>query len=299
MWIVAGLISAFLLGLYDVSRKYALKDNAVIPVLFLSCLTGAFIFSFPVIFSFFGLIKPDNVLYVPEISLKEHFLFFLKSMIVGSSWFFAYYAIRYLPLTIVVPIRATGPMWTLMGALIIYSEKFNTWQWIGIIIVLTFFYVFSLSGHKEGIDFKRNKWIYFIVIATLLGAISSLYDKYLIRNYDRIAVQAWFSIYMVPVFAPFLFFVWFPKRKSENIFAWKWTIHLIGILLILADFFYFYALSVEDSKIALLSVLRRSSVIISFVFGALIFHEKNIKRKGLALAGILTGVILILLGSIW
>jgi bacterial/archaeal transporter family protein len=298
MWVFWGLLSALLLGLYDVSRKVALKENAVIPVLFFASATGAVIFLPLVVFSRIGSIDTGSLFYIPAITQREHVLFFAKSLLVGSSWFFAYFAISQLPLTIVIPIRSTGPMWTLFGALIIYSERFTFLQWVGIIVVLCFFYVFSLAGKREGIEFRRNKWILAIVAATLLGATSSLYDKYLIPRYDRMAVQAWFSIYMVPVFLPFLLGIWYPKRKSYTPFVWNGYIHMVGILLILADFFYFYALTHPDAKIALLSVLRRSSVVISFVSGALFFKERNLKRKGLALIGILAGVLFIVLGTL-
>lgn len=298
MWVFAGLLSAVLLGSYDICRKIALKENAVIPVLFLSSATGGIIFLPFVVLSSLGVIQPDSFVYIPQIEPHEHLLYLAKSLLVGSSWFFAYFAISKLPLTIVIPIRSTGPMWTLLGALLIYNEEFTVTQWIGIVIVLGFFYLFSLAGKKEGINFKRNKWIYFVVAATLIGATSSMYDKFLIPKYDRIAVQAWFSIYLIPVFIPFVIFVWYPKRKEGPAFTWRMSIHMIGILLILADFFYFFALSKEGSLIALLSVLRRSSVVISFVFGAIVFKEKNLKRKGLALIGILIGVLLIVLGTV-
>ena len=36
MWIILAFISAALLGFYDASKKSSLRDNAVIPVLFLN-----------------------------------------------------------------------------------------------------------------------------------------------------------------------------------------------------------------------------------------------------------------------
>ena len=298
MWVISGLLSAFFLGMYDVSRKIALKDNAVITVLFLASATGALIFAPVVVLSYFNIIDPGSIIYIPVIDVKTHIMFFLKSLIVGGSWFFAYNAISMLPLTIVTPIRSTGPVWTLMGALLIYSEKFTLYQWLGIIIVLLFFYIFSLAGRKEGINFVKNKGILYIVIATVLGSVSSLYDKFLIGNYNKMAVQAWFSMYMVVVFVPMLLFLWYPKRKKLQPFKWNFYIHLIGIVLVITDFFYFLAISQEGSLIAVISVLRRSSVVIAFSFGAVFMKEANIKHKSFALFGILTGVILLILGSV-
>ncbi len=297
MWILLGLVSCFFLGFYDVAKKLSLKDNAVIPILFFASATGAVLFT-PILFlSNLGLISESSILFVPSVNITVHGLIFLKSILVGSSWIFAYYALHHLPLTIVTPIRATGPVWTLLGALIIYHEVYNGWQWAGITVVFISFYLFSIAGNKEGIVFKNNRWILFMVIATLLGSASTLYDKYLIGHYPRMAVQAWFSVYMIPVFLPFLIFLWYPKRKTSTPFTWRWSIPVIGILLTLADFAYFYALSQPEALITILSLLRRTSVIISFAAGALIFKEKNIKRKGLALSGILAGALLIVFGS--
>lgn len=297
MWILLALLSSLFLGFYDVAKKTSLKQNAVIPVLFFASATGALVFIPFLVLSQLGVLKESFILYVPNISAKTHFLIFLKSTLVGSSWYFAYVALKYLPLTIVTPIRATGPFWTLIGALIIYNEQYTLWQWLGIVTILIFFYLFSLAGLKEGISFKRNKWIYAIITATILGACSGLYDKFLMRNFHPMAVQTWFSIYLIPVFLPFLLLIWFPKRKSTSPFVWRYSIILIGVLLAFADFAYFKALTDNDSLIAVVSVLRRTSVIIAFVAGAIIFKEVNIKRKAFALLGILTGVLMIALGS--
>jgi len=297
LWIFLGLISCLFLGFYDIAKKYSLKDNAVIPVLFFASATGSALFLPFIVASHSGWLPEPSLFFVPNITWQVHGLILMKSLLVGASWIFAYFALRQLPLTIVTPIRATGPIWTLLGALIVYHESYNWQQWVGITLVLFFFYMFSLAGNKEGIRFKNNRWIYFILIATLLGSISTLYDKYLIAHYPRMAVQAWFSVYMIPVFFPFLAFLWFPRRKKGFPFQWRWSIVVIGILLTIADFAYFYALTDDRALITILSVLRRTSVVISFVGGAILFKEGNIKHKAWALAGILAGVLLVVFGS--
>ncbi len=72
---------------------------------------------------------------------------------------------------------------------------------------------------------------------------------------------------------------------------------MIGIFLALADFMYFKALSYEDSMISLIAVVRRSSVVVSFAWGALFLKEFNIKPKLLVLLGLLTGVVIIIMGT--
>ena len=48
----------------------------------------------------------------------------------------------------------------------------------------------------------------------------------------------------------------------------------------MADFAYFYALSLPGAMISIVSMVRRGSVLVSFLCGALLFREKNIKSKG-------------------
>ena len=299
MWVLLALLSALLLGIYDVFKKMSVNDNAVLVVLLFSSITGAVIFIVPVVGSvWFPGFFQSVYLYVPVISLREHGLIFLKTMLVVSSWILAFHALKHLPITIVSPIRATGPIWTLVGAILIFHESLNLLQWVGTITTLVFFYLLSTAGKSEGIHFRKNVWIFCIIGATLLGAASGLYDKFIIRKIDRLAVQAWFSFYQVAIMLPCVaLFRWSKPQSKRPRFHWRWSIPAIGLFLLLADFAYFYALSYEDSMISVISALRRGGVLVAFITGAVLFNEKNIRQKGIYLAGILAGILLISLGS--
>lgn len=298
MWAFAALLSALFLGIYDIFKKLSLNGNAVIPVLFFSTLTSTLLF-LPIVTG--SLFYPEFFhsigLFAPSLTLTEHLHVLLKAVIVVSSWILAFFAMKHLPVSIFAPIRSTGPFWTLIGALIIFHEKLNPLQWLGVSLTLLFFYLFSTAGKKEGIEFRKNKWIFFIVMATILGAVSGLYDKFIIKHIDRIAVQAWFSFYQAAIMFPILLFLWYPKRHNSTPFQWRWTIVAIAVSLVIADFLYFYALSLEGSMISMISALRRSSVLLTFTLGAFIFREQNLKQKGIYLLGILAGILLITLGS--
>jgi len=299
MWALLGLASALFLGIYDIFKKQSLNNNAVMPVLFFSTVASATLFT-PIIFISYK--SPDFLantgLFVPQITPFEHLQVLLKSGIVVSSWVLAFFALKHLPITIVAPIRATGPLWTLIGALFIFHERLNPYQWLGIIVTLAFFYLFSTAGKLEGIEFKRNKWIYFIIAGTLLGACSGLYDKYILQRIDRVAVQAWFSVYQVVILLPFVLLNEKIRKRKNITFEWRWTIPLIGLFLVIADYLYFYALSDKDALISVISALRRGSVLIAFVIGGLLFREQNLRKKGGYLVGILVGILLITLGTL-
>ncbi len=298
MWGFWGVVSAVLLGFYDVLKKWSLNGNSVLPTLLIAVSTSALLF-FPILIGskYFPDFFSSVHLYARPITFNEHILIFIKSIIVVSSWILAFFAVKNLPITIVAPIRATAPLWTLIGALIIFSEKLNPLQWLGLLITLIFFFLFSTTGKLEGINFTKNKWIYFIIGATFLGSTSALYDKFIIRAIDRLAVQAWFSVYQMLIMLPVTALLWYPKRKKYTPFQWRWTIPLIGITLVLTDYFYFYALTFPDALISVLSGIRRSGVVIAFAIGAVLFKDKNIGRKALFLTGIIIGVMLMAFGS--
>lgn len=294
IWVLLTFFSAALLGIYDIFKKLSLNRNAVIPVLFFSSLVNAIIF-IPFLFLIcLKVFTPLSLLNFGHLTFYDHMLFFIKSVIVGSSWLLAYFALKHLPITIVSPIRSAGPVWTILGALLIFGEKLSVWQWIGIFLTMFFYYLFGQVGQKEGISFKNNKWVLLMTISTIIGSISSLYDKYLINHYNRLAVQAYYHIYMVPLMFILLMVLWYPKRHKES-FEWRWSIPLIGICLTAADFIYFWALSYPDALIAVVSTIRRGSVLFSFSVGAIIFQDKNIKEKAFVLIGILLGIIIIML----
>jgi uncharacterized membrane protein len=60
---------------------------------------------------------------------------------------------------------------------------------------------------------------------------------------------------------------------------------------------YFYALSVPGALVSIVSMIRRGSVLVSFLFGAVVFHEKNLKSKAVDLALVLLGMIFLYIGS--
>jgi transporter family protein len=299
MWLLLAFCSAALLGFYDVFKKKSLSNNAVLPVLALNTLFSSIIFIPFILLSHFApQMLQDSIFYVPDSGGWEvHKFILLKSFIVLSSWAFGYFGMKHLPLTIVGPINATRPVMTLVGAMLIFGERLNLYQWIGVFMAVISFFMLSRSGKKEGIDFKHDRWIWFVVLAAILGAVSGLYDKYLMGRFNNMQVQAWYNIYQLFMMGGVLMFLWWPKRKTSTPFRWDWCIILISVFLSAADFVYFYALSMEDSMISIVSMVRRGSVVVSFLFGAMMFHEKNLKSKAIDLLLVLIGMFFLYLGS--
>lgn len=304
MWLILAFLSAALLGFYDSFKKKSLTGNAVIPVLLLNTVFSSLIFLPLIILSATTDVLDGSIFHVASGGWETHKYILLKSCIVLSSWLLGYFGMKHLPLTLVGPINATRPVMTLVGAMLVYGEILNGWQWAGVALAVTSFFLLSLSGKKEGIRFAHNRWIWAIIGAAVLGAVSGLYDKYLMASpadggvgLDRMAVQSWYNIYQMGMMLAMLLLLWMPVRHKTTPFHWDWAIIGISIFLCAADFVYFYALSLPGAMISIVSMVRRGSVLVSFGFGALVFKEHNLKAKAVDLALVLLGMVCLYIGS--
>lgn len=296
-WVTATLLSALFLGFYDLCTKHSVRHNAVTPVFFFSTLTGALVWMSLLLVQ---AVKPGLLpqsLVTDPLTWKQHLQLLLKSTIVAASWIGTYYALKHLPLSLGAPIRATSPLMTLFGAIMFLGERPTLLEIVGILTTLVSFVGLSIVGTKEGIHFHRNKWFWSLIVGNLFGAASALYDKYLLGtlHFSVPTVQCWFSIYLVALFAPFTL-GWKLRLWPRNEFQWRWTIPLIALFLLVADYFYFWALRHPDALVAVVMSLRRASTLVAFAGGLLLFKELNGWKKFPAVLGILIGIVLTILG---
>jgi transporter family protein len=309
MWLVLAFVSAIFLGFYDTSKKASLRDNAVLPVLFLNTVFSTLIFS-PFLLDYlggFGWFSGTFLDTAPfgdgafsgdgALAVQAHLLVVLKAFIVLSSWICGYFGLKHLPLTIVGPINATRPVLVLVGATLIFGESLNLYQWTGVLLTIFSIFLMSRAGKKENIDFKSNRWIWCLAGAVLMGAVSGLYDKFIVKSLSPMFVQSWFNFYQMIIMAVICGLLWYPKRHQSTPFTWRWSIPLISLFICVADFAYFSSLHDSESMISVVSLVRRSSVIVSFACAALIFKERNLRTKIVDLGLILLGMAFIWVGT--
>ena len=271
--------------------------------------------------------------FVPKIGARGHLLIFLKSCIVLSSWVFAYISVKYLPLSVVSPMQATRPMWTLVGAMLIFGERLNSWQWAGVVCALGSIFLFSLASkpHKEvrspdrtiedvplttqsrknshaehlNTSNSTRKYYLCLLLAILIGAGSGLYDKYMMRHYDHNAVQVYYTIYQaLMMLVIWLCNLWKTRQKTESTplpllhRRLLLPVACISLFLVLSDYVYMLALSDPSSMIAVVSTIRRGGTIIPFLYGILILREPQAGKKIACLIGIFIGLLCLALGSL-
>ncbi|MEY4386475.1 MAG: hypothetical protein RLY20_1758 [Verrucomicrobiota bacterium] len=295
-WVVASLVAAFFLGLYELCTKHAVHKNAVLPVLFLANCVSAGLWTTTIIAQRSHWAQLPEIFIVAPITPHQHAQIALKSFIVACSWVATYFAVKHLPVSISSPIRATAPAWTLVGALLILSERPTKLELLGVAITIASFIGLSFAGQREGIHFHRNKWVWWATIGMLLGAISTLYDKHLLGRcgFDAATVQAWFSIYLAMLFLP-LAIGWKLRLWARNEFHWRWSIVGLTLALLVSDFVYFNALRDPSALISLVASLRRGNTVVAFIGGILFFGETCDRVKVFAVSGVLAGIAITLL----
>lgn len=282
MWLLLAVCSAIGLGGYDIMKKISVRDNNVPIVLWFNTLFGTLLL-LPIIF-------------ITAATMSGHWYIIIKSIIVLSSWIFGYFAIKHLPLTIQGPINASRPVIVLVGAVVIFGERLNLIQWVGILLGFISLFFISRIGSKEGFSKGNGQWLWMSACATCLGAVSALYDKMLMQKFQPLEVQAWNSLYQL-IFMSVILLIFKKKGYANSKFQWRWTILGISLFLTIADIAYFYSLSIPGSMIAVVSMIRRGSVLVSFVYGAMILHEKYLRLKLMDLSLLLISLILLIIGS--
>lgn len=308
-WVILAFLSALCLGFYDVSKKVALRDNSVVDVLTASVLVSSGILIVPLLIS---RLMPDalsgSLLYVPPMDIQGHLLTILKSAIVLSSWICAYVALKHLPISIVSPWQATRPMWTLIGALLIFGERLNSWQWAGVLLAIGSIFVFSFFNRPAGLSPKKRlrglalqpeaKYYVALALAIVIGACSGLYDKYIMRLYDHNAVQVYYTLYQAAMMLVFCY-IHHKRHPSERGFHITniRPVALISVFLVLSDNVYMLALQDPSSMIAVVSTIRRGGTVIGFGYGLLFLKEKDPVKKILCMIGIIAGLICLAMGS--
>ena len=220
-WVLLSLISAFLLGFYDIFKKRTVVDNAIIPVLFYSTLISGMLFLPFIITSY---LHPEwytgnfwKQFYVETLTSRQHLLIFGKTALILVSWMFSYSGMKHLPITVVGPVNQLRPAISLLLLFAIFQEHLTWTQWVGVALALVSFYLMNLSGKLEGIHFKTNKWVYMLLGSAVLVALSGVYDKFLLsgESISPSTIQAWYTIYDFLMMAVLFFVVWRPKRVEQ------------------------------------------------------------------------------------
>ena len=267
------LASAVLLGVYDVAKKSALKRNGVYFILLIATALSALFVS-------------------PFLTLgngPDHLRLIFKAVLVTASWVSGMIALQLLPITTVSTFKTSRPMFVVLFSILLFGERLNWQQWLGVAAVLLSLWLLSVNSEREGISFKGNKGFWALVVSIFTGVASALWDKHIMSGMQPLFVQSWTNIYITLLLA-LIMLLRRCKGISEPV-RWDWTIVLIALL-------YFFSLKEDGALLSVISLIRRSSVIITFALGAALFKEKRIAQKAGVLLLMLAGVTVLMVGSL-
>ena len=301
MWVLLAVFSAILLGTYDVAKKQALRKNGTFAVLLVAtALSTLFV-------SPFLRIGPA----------EDHLKLALKAVLVTASWVSGMEGLKRLPLTTVSTIKGSRPVFVVLFSIILFGERLNWMQWLGIAIVLGALYMLGFTSRRDASAQVRKTGFIWMGISVLTGGARALHDKYLMKGMEPMFVQSWTNLFITVILALCVLVKRLaisgrassdrlrPRSRewegalpaSSDKFRWDWTLVLVAVLITGADALYFFALKQPDALLSIISVVRRASVLVTFVLGAIIFHEGNIRAKGLNMLLMAAGVVLLLIGS--
>ena len=296
-WVLLSLISALLLGFYDIFKKSTVVNNAIIPVLFYSTLVSGLLFAPFILTSYF---YPDfyqsafwSHFYVEPLTWRQHLLIMGKTALILVSWMFSYSAMKNLPITVVGPVNQLRPAISLILLFAIFREHLTWMQWTGVVLAMVSFWLMGRSGKKEGIHFKTNKWVYMLLASAVMVALSGVYDKFLLsgESISPSTIQAWYTVYDFIMMAVMFFWIWRPKRKDHP-FEWRWGIVAMAVFVSIADVIYLSGLKQEAAVLVLIPlILYGVRLVVSFVYGALCFKERNIRSKIIPLLMVLAALV--------
>lgn len=281
MWLWLSVGSALLLGVYDVAKKRALSRNNVYWILLsATALTTVFLCPF-----------------LTKGPLSDHFSLIFKALMVSVSWISGLKAMECLPLTTVSTMKASRPMFVVIFSILLFGERLNLVQWLGVAVVMTALFLSSRSAGHDTDKITSTKGVAFMIVSVLSGAASALWDKVILQNLQPLFVQSWTNLYVTILLAVVVLIQYLTDKKHFQPFVWDWRILLIAVLITAADALYFYAVKDPNAMLSIVSTIRRTSVVVTFIGGAWILKEGHIRDKAVVLVLMLAGVALLLGGS--
>ncbi len=286
MWALLAVFSAILLGLYDAAKKKALQQNGVLAVLLVAtALSTLFVSPF---------LRPG-----PS---GDFLRLGLKAVLVTASWISGMAGLKLLPLTTVSTIKGSRPVFVVLFSIVLFGEHLNWMQWVGIATVLLALWLLGRTSRSDApVEVRRRGFLY-MGVSIVTGVASALYDKHIIAGMEPMFVQSWTNLFITVLLALCIAAkaLWLRSKgasASVEKFRWDWMLVVVAVLITGADALYFFSLKQPGALLSVISVIRRASVLVTFVLGVLLFKEGNIRRKALNMLLMALGVVILLIGS--
>ena len=201
--------------------------------------------------------------------------------------------------TVVYPVvRGMGPLFTVIGAYLIFGEVFNLTQWFGVLLLLVgifglalYNYIF-LTAARETLGAA----LAFAIITGLFVAVYTTYDAYGIRaTANPFTFLAWFFFIDGLAFPPFAYLRWrnLPNRPAPGPLMMR---GFFGGLIAFASFGSIM-LATRLDKVGEAAVMRETSTVFAALIGWLVLKETVGPRRIALMALIAAGAVVVEMGG--
>ena len=284
-WIIFAFLTAFFRSLTDVTGKIGLKNMDEYIVAW-----SLNFFALPLLIPLLFFIE------IPTI-IPGFWLAILVSGTLNIATAILYLkAIKLTDLSIVIPLSTFTPLFLLLTSPLIIGEFPNVFGVIGIVLIVIGSYTLNIKEKKNGIlaPFKaliNNKGAQLMLLVAFIWSITSNFDKIGLQNSSPIFYGIIINIFITIGITPFVFIK--SRKNIKQIPKNLKTLIPVGIFHGLMIIFHMIAISM--TLVAYLISIKRTSAIISVLFGALIFKEKGLKERILGVIIMIRGVLFITL----
>ena len=299
-WFWLALISAVFSALSAVYEKKALFSLDVVNFTFLISII-TLLFSIP----FFGMIDYENLITLSMLVLA------VKTVLSAAAFLFVMYSIKNLEISEALPLLAlTTGLVAVLGAILI-NDYLTVFEWLGIFLMITGTIILetgqNIRGnekHSRGLRdyagsfaslFRFSKYSY-VIIALILFTITSLLDRILLTD---LKLSPYKFMAFQQLFYAVIFTIAILIRYGGRLEPLKQIpLKMFYILIIISAATVIYRFTqIEATKaapVALVLSVKRLSVLMAVIFGGMMFRERHLTRRIIAVLVILAGAAILL-----
>lgn len=276
-WIILVIIYAMFNGFFQCTKKKAVKKTSIYEILFwVSVLT--------MLLSF---ISCNNVY---NINSNEIFLIILKSFGTAGSWLFSLMALKRMPVGLYSIINLSSVVFSIILSILLLGETISIISIIGVFIV----FLGIIFVNKDAINNKKEKIkkssIFLVLLVAFCNAFNGILDKQIMRTVTAEQLLFWYSYFVTIIFTIVILYKK-EKIKFRSCYKNYWIV-LTALILFFGDKILFLANQMPNSKVFVMTLVKKLSVIEVIILGKIMFKEKNILKKLAFSLFIILGIVL-------
>jgi len=287
-WIAFALLTAFFRSLTDVAGKKGMHQLSPYTVAW-----GMYIFSLPLLGAALFFVP------VPEIG-KQFWLALLAGSLLNTLANILYMkAIKLSDLSLTVPLVTFTPLFMLLTSPLIVGEFPSLWGIVGIVLIVGGSYSLNLKARSQGFlaPFRallREKGARLMLLVAFIWSLSSNFDKMGILNSSALYWAFFVNLGITLGITPIMLIK--EQKLAQQLRHNTGKLTLVGLFNGATIMFQMIAVSL--TLVAYVIAIKRSSAVISVVFGKIFFGEKGLKQRLIGAFIMLLGVVAIMLSSL-